>query len=40
MAAPPAVAAAIEDALKPLGVKIDELPVTPQKLRALIRAAQ
>ena len=40
MGAPPAVAAAIEDALKPLGVKIDELPVTPQRLRALIRAAQ
>ena len=40
MGAPPAIAAAIEDALKPLGVKIDALPVTPSRLRALIRAAE
>jgi CO/xanthine dehydrogenase Mo-binding subunit len=39
MGAPPALAAAIEDALRPLGVKIDALPVTPSRLRALIRAA-
>jgi CO/xanthine dehydrogenase Mo-binding subunit len=39
MGAPPALAAAIEDALRPLGVKIDALPVTPPRLRALIRAA-
>jgi CO/xanthine dehydrogenase Mo-binding subunit len=39
MGAPPAIAAAIEDALRPLGVKIDALPVTPARLRALIRAA-
>ena len=36
MGAPPA----IEDALRPLGVKNDALPVTRQKLRALIREAQ
>ena len=39
MGAPPALAAAIEDALKPLGVKVDALPVTPSRLRGLIRAA-
>jgi carbon-monoxide dehydrogenase large subunit len=40
MGAPPAIAAAIEDALRPLGVRIDALPVTPARLRALIRAAE
>jgi CO/xanthine dehydrogenase Mo-binding subunit len=40
MGAPPAIAAAIEDALKPLGVKADFLPLTPAKLRGLIREAQ
>jgi carbon-monoxide dehydrogenase large subunit len=40
MGAPPAVAAAIEDALRPLGVKIDALPVTPARLRALTREAE
>jgi CO/xanthine dehydrogenase Mo-binding subunit len=40
MGAPPAIAAAIEDALRPLGVKIDALPVTPARLRALIREAE
>lgn len=40
MGAPPAIASAIEDALRPLGVKVDELPMTPRKLRALIRDAQ
>ena len=40
MGAPPAVAAAIEDALRPLGVRIDALPVTPARLRALIRDAE
>ena len=28
--------AAIEDALRPLGVKIDAMPVTPRRLRTLI----
>ena len=40
MGAPPAVASAIEDALRPLGVAIDALPLTPKHLRALIREAQ
>jgi carbon-monoxide dehydrogenase large subunit len=37
--APAAIAAAIEDALSPLGVVIRDLPVTPARLRALIAAA-
>ncbi len=40
MGAPPAVASAIEDALRPLGVTIDALPLTPKNLRTLIREAQ
>lgn len=40
MGTPPAMAGAIEDALRPLGVKIDALPVTPSRLRGLIRAVQ
>ncbi len=40
MGAPPAICSAIEDALRPLGVKIDGLPVTPKALRSLIREAQ
>jgi CO/xanthine dehydrogenase Mo-binding subunit len=40
MGAPPAICSAIEDALRSLGVKVDAMPVTPSKLRALIRAAQ
>ena len=40
MVAPPAVVAAIEDALRPLGVRIDSLPMTPARLRALIREAE
>ncbi len=38
--APPAIVAAIEDALRPLTIRITELPVTPARLLALIRAAQ
>jgi len=40
MGAPPAVASAVEDALRPLGVKIDALPLTPRSLRTLIREAE
>jgi CO/xanthine dehydrogenase Mo-binding subunit len=40
MGAPPAICAAIEDALRPFGVKIDAMPVTPAKLRGLIRASE
>lgn len=38
--APSAIVAAIENALKPLPIRIIDLPVTPAKLRALIDAAQ
>ena len=40
MGAPPAIAAAVEDALKPLGVKVDSLPLTPKVLRGMIREAE
>jgi len=40
MGAPPALAAAVEDALRPLGITIDELPLSPSRLRGLIREAQ
>ncbi|HMQ33779.1 MAG TPA: xanthine dehydrogenase family protein molybdopterin-binding subunit [Chloroflexaceae bacterium] len=32
MVAPPAVTSAVEDALSPFGVKIDEMPITPEKI--------
>jgi carbon-monoxide dehydrogenase large subunit len=38
--APAAIISAIEDALAPLDVRINELPVTPTRLRAAIKAAQ
>jgi carbon-monoxide dehydrogenase large subunit len=38
--APAALANAIADALSPLGVSIDELPVTPERLFRLIEAAR
>jgi aerobic carbon-monoxide dehydrogenase large subunit len=38
--APAAIANAIADALAPLGVEIDELPVTPDRLFRLIEAAR
>jgi aerobic carbon-monoxide dehydrogenase large subunit len=37
--APAAIVSAIEDALQPLDVRINELPVTPPRLRAAIKAA-
>ena len=37
---PAAVANAIEDALQPLGVKITDLPLTPERIWKLIQAAQ
>ena len=40
MGAPPAICSAIEDALRPLGVKVHSLPITPRGLRTLIREAQ
>ena len=38
--APAAIVSAIEDALSPLGIVINDLPVTPARLRALIAAAE
>jgi carbon-monoxide dehydrogenase large subunit len=37
--APAAVLNAINDALSPFGVSIDEIPATPQRIRAALRAA-
>jgi carbon-monoxide dehydrogenase large subunit len=37
--APAAIVSAIEDALVPFGVEINQLPVTPQRLHRLIRSA-
>jgi CO/xanthine dehydrogenase Mo-binding subunit len=39
MVAPIAMACAVEDALRPLGVRVDELPMTPQRIVAWIDAA-
>ena len=36
---PAAVVNAINDALSPFGVSIDEFPATPQRIRAALRAA-
>jgi carbon-monoxide dehydrogenase large subunit len=38
--APPAIANAISDALSPLGIEIDELPATPDRLFRLIEGAR
>jgi carbon-monoxide dehydrogenase large subunit len=38
--APAAVANAVSDALAPLGIEIDELPVTPERLFQLVRRRQ
>jgi carbon-monoxide dehydrogenase large subunit len=38
--APSVIVSAIEDALRPLELRIAELPILPARLRALIRAAQ
>ncbi|HET7640480.1 MAG TPA: molybdopterin cofactor-binding domain-containing protein, partial [Ktedonobacteraceae bacterium] len=40
MVAPPAVTSAVEDALKPLGIKIDEMPITPEKIVQWVKQAQ
>jgi aerobic carbon-monoxide dehydrogenase large subunit len=37
--APAAIINAINDALRPFGVSIDEIPATPQRIRAALRAA-
>ena len=38
IAAPAVIVSAVEDALKPFGVRIRDLPLTPERLLALIRA--
>ncbi|HWK44189.1 MAG TPA: xanthine dehydrogenase family protein molybdopterin-binding subunit [Stellaceae bacterium] len=38
--APAAITNAISDALAPFGIAINEIPATPQRIRALIRAAE
>ena len=38
--APAAVLNAVNDALSPFGVSIDEIPATPQRIRAALRAAR
>jgi carbon-monoxide dehydrogenase large subunit len=38
MAPPAAIANAVEDALRPLGVQIDSTPITPTRLSALLRS--
>jgi carbon-monoxide dehydrogenase large subunit len=38
IAAPAAIASAVEDALKPFGVRVRDLPITPERIVALIRA--
>ncbi|MDQ3811734.1 MAG: molybdopterin-dependent oxidoreductase, partial [Chloroflexota bacterium] len=40
MAPPAALANAVEDALSHLGVRVDATPLTPSRLRALLRAAE
>ena len=40
MGAPPALSSAVEDALSGFGLKVDELPLTPYRLRTMIRSAQ
>lgn len=40
LVAPTAMASAINDALRPLGVWVDELPMTPERVVAAVQAAQ
>jgi CO/xanthine dehydrogenase Mo-binding subunit len=40
MVAPAAVTSAVEDALKPLGIKIDEMPITSEKIVRWVSQAQ
>jgi CO/xanthine dehydrogenase Mo-binding subunit len=39
MMAPAAINAAVNDALAPLGVRLTELPMTPERILAALRAA-
>jgi len=40
MIAPAAIASAVEDALAPFGVRVDEVPLTPERIVKLVEAAQ
>ena len=40
LVAPTAIASAVSDALRPLGVFIDELPMTPERIVAAVQAAR
>ena len=40
MIAPAAIASAVEDALAPLGVRVDEVPLTPERIVTLVEAAR
>jgi CO/xanthine dehydrogenase Mo-binding subunit len=40
MIAPAAIAAAVEDALAPLGVRVSEVPLTPERIVTLVEAAR
>jgi 2-furoyl-CoA dehydrogenase large subunit len=40
MTAPAALASAVEDALRPLGVTIDAIPMSPERLLELMKAAR
>jgi CO/xanthine dehydrogenase Mo-binding subunit len=40
MVAPAAVTSAVEDALKPFGIKINEMPMTPEKIVQWVSQAQ
>jgi len=39
MMAPAAINAAVNDALYPLGVRLTELPMTPERILSALRAA-
>ncbi len=40
MVAPPAITRAVEDALNPFGIKISEMPITPEKIVTWIKQTQ
>jgi CO/xanthine dehydrogenase Mo-binding subunit len=40
MIAPAAIASAVEDALAPFGVRVDEVPLTPERIVKLVEAAR
>ena len=40
MIAPAAIASAVEDALAPLGVRVHEVPLTPERIVKLVEASR